>query len=63
MLSEDEAKFKYCPHLTTHDDKLRFCQCSMCMMWRWENPEQPGGRGYCGLADDPRPTFRAAPAR
>lgn len=52
MLPEGEAKFKYCPHLTTQDGKLRFCQCAMCMMWRWENPEKPE-RGYCGLAGRP----------
>ncbi|EHJ47423.1 hypothetical protein DFW101_1415 [Solidesulfovibrio carbinoliphilus subsp. oakridgensis] len=50
-LRESEAKFKYCPLLTTHDDKLKFCQGSMCMMWRADGP----GTGYCGLAGRPEP--------
>jgi len=53
-ISESEAKFKYCPLLTTHDDKLKFCQGSMCMMWRAAGP----GAGYCGLAG--RPVAEAA---
>lgn len=50
-LHESEAKFKYCPLLTTHDDKLKFCQGSMCMMWRTHGPDT----GYCGLAGRPEP--------
>ncbi|MGD9608484.1 MAG: hypothetical protein AB7U59_03635 [Desulfovibrionaceae bacterium] len=48
-VSEKEAKFKYCPLLTTHDDKLKFCQGTMCMMWRGAGPDA----GYCGLAGRP----------
>jgi len=48
-VSEKEAKFKYCPFLMTHDDKMKFCQGSMCMMWR----EADGDAGYCGLAGRP----------
>lgn len=47
LLAEADAKFKYCPLLKTHDDKLKFCLGSMCMMWRFA----PGGeQGYCGAA-------------
>lgn len=47
LLAETDAKFKYCPLLKTHDDKLKFCLGSMCMMWRFG----PGGdKGYCGAA-------------
>lgn len=55
-LTEKEAKFKYCPLLTTHDDKLKFCQGTMCMMWRAADAE----KGYCGLAG--RPGGAAAPS-
>ncbi len=53
LLSENEAKFKYCPLLKTHDDKMKFCQASMCMMWRAEKPEVEGCKGWCGLAGGP----------
>ncbi len=46
---ESEAKFKYCPHLMTSDDKMKFCQGTMCMMWR----SYDGDKGYCGLAGKP----------
>jgi hypothetical protein len=48
-VTEKEAKFKYCPLLTTHDDKLKFCQGPMCMMWRTAGPDA----AYCGLAGRP----------
>jgi hypothetical protein len=51
-LAESEAKFKYCPLLKTHDDKMKFCQAGMCMMWRAESAEE-GSRGWCGLAGNP----------
>lgn len=51
LLQESEAKFKYCPLLKTHDDKLKFCQGSMCMMWRWDTTEE--SKGFCGLATHP----------
>lgn len=53
--TQGEAKFKYCPLLKTHDDKMKFCQGTMCMMWRFEDPEKNGDedRGYCGLAGNP----------
>lgn len=55
LLAEKEAKFKYCPHLTTNDGKFRFCQGTMCMMWRFGAGEKPDqeGRGFCGLAGKP----------
>lgn len=55
LLSEKEAKFKYCPFLVDKNDKLRFCQGGMCMMWRYKNPEKRGedDPGYCGVAGKP----------
>ncbi len=55
LLPEKEAKYKYCPFLKTHDDKLKFCQATMCMMWRFEHPDKKSesDRGYCGLAGKP----------
>ncbi len=52
LLKEKEAKFKYCPFLKTHDDKLKFCQVSACMMWRWAEEGRTGedALGRCGLA-------------
>lgn len=52
-VSDKEAKFKYCPLLKTHDDKLKFCQGAMCMMWRVAGAEA----GYCGLAGRPEGNF------
>ncbi|OLN24823.1 hypothetical protein DVDV_3876 [Desulfovibrio sp. DV] len=49
LVIEKEAKFKYCPLLKTHDDKMKFCQGTMCMMWRATDAET----GYCGLAGTP----------
>ncbi len=46
LLPESEAKFKYCPLLKTHDDKMKFCLGGMCMMWRAAD----GDKGYCGAA-------------
>ncbi|MEF3698301.1 hypothetical protein [Desulfolutivibrio sp.] len=51
--TEHEAKFKYCPLLMTHDDKMKFCQGTMCMMWRSSGSSQDGDKGYCGLAGRP----------
>lgn len=55
LLPEKEAKFKNCPYLTTHDDKLRFCLATNCMMWRFKHPEKRTDTdlGYCGLAGKP----------
>ncbi|WP_173362473.1 hypothetical protein [Solidesulfovibrio magneticus] len=49
LVNENDAKFKFCPLLKTHDDKMKFCQGSMCMMWRTTGGES----GYCGLAGHP----------
>jgi hypothetical protein len=46
--SESEAKFKFCPLLKTSDDKMKMCQGTMCMMWRWADDARQ--HGYCGLA-------------
>ncbi|THB62724.1 MAG: hypothetical protein D6E12_18740 [Desulfovibrio sp.] len=55
LISEKEARFKYCPLLTTHDDKLKFCLGAGCMMWRWKNPErrEEADSGYCGQSGRP----------
>ncbi|MBG0777143.1 MAG: hypothetical protein H0S85_12015 [Desulfovibrionaceae bacterium] len=55
LLQEKQAKFKHCPLLTTKEDKYRFCLGSMCMMWRYKNPEKTGegDLGYCGLSGRP----------
>lgn len=53
--SESDAKFKFCPLLKTADDKMKMCQGTMCMMWRWI-PDGRGGyteEGYCGIAGKP----------
>jgi hypothetical protein len=58
LLSEREAKFKYCPLLKTHDDKLKFCLVSGCMMWRSGGED----KGFCGLAVSPLVLDRPAKA-
>jgi hypothetical protein len=52
LLSESDAKFKYCPLLKTKDDKMKFCLGSMCMLWRWADLAKAGAdeEGYCGAA-------------
>jgi hypothetical protein len=51
MYPENEAKFRYCPLLKTHDDKMKFCQGAQCMMWRWLDDSKASG--FCGLAGKP----------
>ena len=55
ILSEKDAKFKFCPLLTTKDDKLRFCQGAGCMQWRYKHPDHhvEDDSGYCGLGGKP----------
>ncbi|MEF2145685.1 MAG: hypothetical protein V3573_09590 [Desulfovibrionaceae bacterium] len=53
LLEEKEAKFKYCPLLKTSDDKMKFCQGAMCMMWRWGEGGKAEGLGWCGLSCAP----------
>jgi len=48
LVSESDAKFMFCPLLKTHDDKMKMCQVTMCMMWRWADDAKENG--YCGLA-------------
>lgn len=60
---EKDAKFLFCPLLTTPDGKMRFCQGSQCMMWRWMDGEEgPEAQGFCGLASAPVAVSRAARA-
>lgn len=57
MLPGDGAKSKYCPHLTTHDDKLRFWPGRHVYdveLGQLERPERPrflwpGGRPAAGV--------------
>ncbi|AGW13678.1 hypothetical protein [Megalodesulfovibrio gigas] len=55
LLPEKDARFKYCPLLTTSDNKLKFCLGSQCMMFCWKHPEhrQEDDLGYCGMAEKP----------
>ena len=58
--TEKDAKFRFCPLLTTPDGKMRFCQGSQCMMWRWAGEEQgEQSLGFCGLASAPVNMMRA----
>lgn len=63
--TENEARFKYCPLLMTHDDKMKFCQGAQCMMWRWDSSQTDAeATGHCGLAGspwDPSPSREACP--
>ena len=57
---EKDAKFRFCPLLTTPDGKMRFCQGAQCMMWRWsEDAEGEEAAGFCGLASAPLAGARA----
>ena len=59
LLSENEAKFKYCPLLKTHDDKMKFCQASMCMVWQSESLyAAKESKGWCWLAGTPVPQLK-----
>lgn len=59
--TEKDAKFRFCPLLTTADGKMRFCQGSQCMMWRWLGEEEgEQALGFCGLASAPLSASRAA---
>nr|WP_321259595.1 hypothetical protein [uncultured Pseudodesulfovibrio sp.] len=51
LVSDSDAKFMFCPLLKTHDDKMKMCQVTMCMMWRWADETKE--KGYCGLAGNP----------
>jgi hypothetical protein len=52
--TEKQAKFLFCPLLTQNDGKLRFCQASQCMMWRWTAKDTgESAEGFCGLASAP----------
>ena len=66
LLTEEEAKWKWCPQ--AHDGSDQRCVVSHCMAWRWDlpkefeklkresenkphkSPHQKGWKGFCGLA-------------
>jgi hypothetical protein len=59
MLTEEEAKNRWCP-LTAgadpEDERGRSCIASQCMAWRWvldysDGEPRQTDKGYCGLAD------------
>ncbi|MBU1249261.1 MAG: hypothetical protein KKB70_11220 [Proteobacteria bacterium] len=50
QLPENEAKFKFCPMLKTHDDKMKMCMGTQCMMWRWVDETKE--KGFCGMAGE-----------
>lgn len=59
--TEKDAKFRFCPLLVTGDGKMRFCQASQCMMWRWAGEaEGEDAMGFCGLANAPVAASRPA---
>lgn len=59
--TEKDAKFRFCPLLTTPDGKMRFCQGGQCMMWRWmDDAEGEQAIGFCGLASAPVSSLRLA---
>ena len=55
LLTESEAKEKWCPHVRKGEDN---CVASQCMMWRVFDAQYMQGeinndrRGYCGLAGE-----------
>lgn len=72
MLTEAEAKTKWCPQVTYCTNELdviqdgrtplyahQLCEASGCMAWRWMTNvgEDVFARGYCGLAGHPYPAF------
>ena len=61
-ITEKEAKFLFCPLLTTGDGKMRFCQAAQCMMWRWADGGEGDATGFCGLAGAPLAAARRAKA-
>lgn len=50
-MPESDAKYIFCPLLTTGDGKMKMCQVAMCMMWRWADENRE--KGYCGMAGKP----------
>jgi hypothetical protein len=54
MITEQEAKTKWCPMVRSAPNEAAHCVASNCMMWRWANygtiPAQTDVLGYCGLA-------------
>jgi len=50
VMTEDEARKKWCPEAPEVDNNR--CIGSGCMAWRWTNgnPTAGVGRGFCGRA-------------
>ncbi|MCL2123999.1 MAG: hypothetical protein FWH34_07885 [Desulfovibrionaceae bacterium] len=60
LVTENAARFLFCPLLKTHDDKMKCCQVAKCMLWRYADSPIADGtdgaenrHGYCGLAGRP----------
>ena len=58
MLTEEEAKGKWCPLTFNNGHDPEKCCTSMCMAWRWGRKphmkqEECMTTGYCGLAGKP----------
>ncbi len=59
--TEKDAKFRFCPLLTTPEGKMRFCVAGQCMMWRWSGEEEgQEAEGFCGLASAPVAVSKSA---
>lgn len=54
LLTEEEARTKWCHCLRQEGSEDNRCMASGCMAWRWAKGEWHGKepRGYCGLARD-----------
>lgn len=62
-IAQKDARFRICPLLATPDGKMRFCQGSQCMMWRWQGEQsEEDSPGFCGLAQVPVGQARQARA-
>lgn len=54
MLTEEEAREKWCPQMIEVGSEWVTCVASECMAWRWGvEAGDPRKVGYCGLAGKP----------